>query len=374
MRVEEWLRLHWWVLVLLAITLAGTLGRETGHPPVAAALAGVAVLALLLRAERPEATVLVNAAATGAYFGLEYAAGPVYLSIFFAAYALAVRCPAARWWPYVLAYAVPVAGMAGHWAADHASSTTVTLRSSWFLALLAASLAVGSAMRGRGETRRERAARAATEERLRMAEDLHDGVGHGLAVIAMQAGVALHVLEKDPSAVRASLEAIRDTSRESLEVLRSSLSRLAPSGAAEAAPRSPRHGLDDLDVLLARVRAGGLDVTADIDPGLAAGASGEVGETAYAVVQEALTNVLRHAAASTAQVRLGEDGGGLLVGVRDDGRGGAVDGRSAGEHGSGLGIPGMRARVERLGGTLEAGPVDSGFAVRAWIPLDGAQR
>jgi signal transduction histidine kinase len=194
-----------------------------------------------------------------------------------------------------------------------------------------------------------------------MAQDLHDGVGHGLAVIAMQAGVALHVLDEDPVAARRSLEAIRETSRESLDALREELVRLSPVS-GEAAPRTPRNGLADLETLADRVRAGGVHVVLD---GSAGPVPAAVDAVAYAVVQEALTNVLRHADATTAQVQLRRDGDRLEISVTDDGR-------EASDHGggAGLGIPGMRSRVEALGGTLEAGPrPGNGFAVRAVLPI-----
>lgn len=195
-----------------------------------------------------------------------------------------------------------------------------------------------------------------------MAQDLHDGVGHGLAVIAMQAGVALHVLDTDPGGVRRSLEAIRDTSRESLDLLRSELVRLAPI-TGSAAPRTPRSRLRDLDVLAARVRAGGLPVTLDVPPGTATEAAEEVG---YAVVQEALTNALRHADAAAVHVSARRAGSDLEITVTDDGRG-VPPGRSI----DGMGVSGMRSRVETLGGTLEAGPAPGrGFRVRALIPLE----
>ena len=188
-----------------------------------------------------------------------------------------------------------------------------------------------------------------------MAQDLHDGVGHGLAVIAMQAGVALHVLERDPAKARESLLAIRDTSRESLDALRAELSRLSaqPGGS----PRTVRNGLDDLAALVARVRAGGLDVDLDSTHGLV---GEEAGAVAYLVVQEALTNVLRHSGATAARVEVSEGPGVVVVTVVDDGQGGDVT--------EGLGIGSMRSRVERLGGTLRVGPSGGGFEVRAVIP------
>jgi signal transduction histidine kinase len=194
-----------------------------------------------------------------------------------------------------------------------------------------------------------------------MAQDLHDGVGHGLAVIAMQAGVALHVLDQDPAAARRSLEAIRDTSKESLDALRAELVRLSPMSGP--APRAPRNGLADLEVLAMRIQAGGVAVDLEVEP---VEVPAQVGEAGYAVAQEALTNVLRHAHAATARVRVGLDAGALEISVIDDGRG-LVE-----PSGAGMGITGMRSRVEALGGTLETGPAaERGFRVRALIPLPG---
>ena len=142
-----------------------------------------------------------------------------------------------------------------------------------------------------------------TEEQLRMAQDLHDGVGHGLAVIAMQAGVALHVLDQEPAKARASLEAIRDQSREALDELRSELARMS----GQPAPRRSLPGVDGIAALVDRVRAGGLEVDLTVDPGDLPTA---VDHAAYVVVQESLTNVLRHARATRAIVTLERPGTG----------------------------------------------------------------
>ncbi|HEY3528223.1 MAG TPA: sensor histidine kinase [Nocardioides sp.] len=352
--IRDWLRAHWWVLLLLVVTLAGTLGRWHDRPKTGAGiLAGIAVLVLLGRRWRPELTWLANAAAVTSYFALGYGDGPIYLSILASAYALTSRWPPRRWWPYALAAAPIAAAIASRWADQPPGS--VAARIVWFVAVLSASAAIGAAMRTRTETRREHARRTATEERLRMAQDLHDGVGHGLAVIAMQAGVALHVLDRDPVKARESLLAIRETSRESLDALRAELSRLSaePGGG----PRTVRNGLADLAGLVARVRAGGLDVDlhSTSEP-----VRDEIGAAAYLVVQEALTNVLRHSGATSARVDVSEEPGAVVVTVVDDGQGGAVS--------EGLGIGSMRARVERLGGTLSVGPTSGGFEVRAVIP------
>jgi len=371
------LRRDWWVLLVLAVTVIGTvhLGEQDGYRPAnfwACALVFVAGVPLLWRETRPELTVLVNAAATSAYFGVSpgFPDGPVYLSVLLSVFAIAWRRQLRTWLPYVGAalVAIMVALLVRELRVDSSSTIGTVARLVWFSMVTSASAALAVALRSRNETRVEQIRRTATEERLRMAQDLHDGVGHGLAVIAMQAGVALHVLDQDPAAARRSLEAIRDTSRESLDALREELVRLSPT-TGDTAPRSPRNGLGDLEVLAARVRAGGVQVV--LDPGPTAvtdGIAPEADAVGYVVVQEALTNVLRHAAASTAWVRVRSDGGHLEISVRDDGRG------TPGELLShGMGIPGMRSRVEALGGTLDAGPLaDSGFEVRAVLP-EGAR-
>ena len=352
--IRDWLRVHWWVLVLLVVTLAGTFGRyHDDVKPGSGVLAALAVLVLLLRVRSPQLTWIGNVAAVTLYFALGYDDGPVYLSVFFAAYALTSRLPLRQWWPYSIGV-IPIAVA----STSHRSSGSLAGNVAWFtwfVAVAFGAAAVGAAMRTRSETRREQARRTATEEQLRMAHDLHDGVGHGLAVIAMQAGVALHVLDRDPAKARESLLAIRETSRESLDALRAELVRLAPE--QDRGQRTVRNGLPDLPGLVGRVRAGGLDVALTSTD---ATVSEDAGAAAYLVVQEALTNVLRHSGASTARVEVTVEAGALVVVVVDDGQGGDVS--------EGLGIGSMRARVERLGGTLRVGPTDRGFEVRAEIP------
>jgi signal transduction histidine kinase len=235
-------------------------------------------------------------------------------------------------------------------------------------AVVSAPGAVGAALQVRRRAdagvRAEQARRAVSEERLAMAREVHDGVGHGLAVIALQAGVALHVLDKDPARARELLASIQATSRESLDGLRAELLRFRdPAAPAEAAALRPGPGLADLPALLARMRDGGLVLHAELDecPGVPA----EVGAAAHRIVQEALTNVLRHAGDTPAWVTVRCSAGDLLVEVRDRGRGPAVGAPA------GLGIPGMRERAAAVGGRLEIG-VEDGFVVRARLPLPAA--
>ena len=230
--------------------------------------------------------------------------------------------------------------------------------------------AVGVAVRIRREStarvREEQARRAVSEERLRMAQEVHDVVGHGLAVIAMQAGAGLHVLDRDQEKARDALRAIQVTSRESLDGLRAELAALrGEAGPADDAPRRPGVGLSDVRLLVERVRSGGLDVRLDLEePAQQVG--DEVDLAAYRIVQEALTNVLRHAGPdATARVRIRELRGRLLVEVTDTGHG---PGEEAVDEGSG--IAGMRSRAQGLGGSVEVvARAGGGMQVTAWLPL-----
>jgi signal transduction histidine kinase len=367
------LRRDWWVLVVLAITLLGTLHRSDhgsfARPNAwAGLLALVAVVPLFWRDRRPELVVLANAGALALYFAASpgFPDGPIYLSAVLSTFALVSRRSLREAIPFLgVALAAILASLVVREIRVDSSSTLGTVaRLIWFSTVDTGAAALAVALRSRRETRTEVVRRAATEERLRMAQDLHDGVGHGLAVIAMQAGVALHVLDQDAAAARRSLEAIRDTSRESLDALRAELVRLSPDAGGHA-PRAPRNGLSDLDVLAGRVRAAGVQVVLQADP---VAVPPEVDAVGYTVVQEALTNVLRHSGAASARVRVRRTDGHLEVSVSDDGHGPAAP---PGE-GRGMGIPSMRSRVEELGGTLSAGAAPGGgFVVTAVLPVPG---
>ncbi|MCR1783881.1 hypothetical protein KVF89_15175 [Nocardioides carbamazepini] len=365
--VAELTRAHrsWWPWAVLVIVLLGTAAsngkNDVDHPvPLGVLLVVVATLPAVLPplSGRLAGVSLVGSGALcGLYFALGYADGPVFLALPVVTFLVAAAVPVARWLPGALVgVGLLAAGLWARWE-WHADEPHKSLwQAIGMLGVVLAAGAVATATRNRFEARAERVERAATEERLRMAQDLHDGVGHGLAVIAMQAGVALHVLDRDPAAARASLEAIRSTSREALEVLRVELATIA----GESAPRRPAAGVEAIPALVDRVRAAGLRVDVVGEPGEVDAPTGEV---AYAVVQESLTNVLRHAAAGAATVAWERGAGTLALRVSDDGRGGAVQDE-------GMGIGGMRARVTAIGGTFRAGPLEhGGFEVTAVLPV-----
>ena len=219
--------------------------------------------------------------------------------------------------------------------------------------------------------REELARRAVTEERLRLARELHDVVAHAMSVIAVQSGVGAHVAASRPQEVGKALAAIEATSRAALIELRRLLGVLRQDGEPQAS-LTPAPGLANLEGLLAEVAKTGLAVKLQVHgtrPSLPAG----VDLSAYRIVQEALTNVVKHAGPARAQVTVGYHDQNVTVEVTDDGRG-AMTSASDGRVGSGHGLIGMRERVAAFGGNLEVGPgLDGGFRVAARLPL-GAER
>ena len=252
-----------WVVPLTLFVMLGTRFSAGGHDGLTAwewfsvPIAGLAALSLLLARSAPTLAVMLTGLFAGLFLACGFEDGPIYLPVFIGSYSVGRSAAVRRWVPWFAgSIALVLLGMAIRAVTTDLGWWQPLGQSIGVTAVAATAASVGSLISSRQQTEHERLARVATEEQLRMAQDLHDGVGHGLAVIAMQAGVALHVLEKDPASARQSLEAIRETSRESLDSLRAELSRL--SGAA---PRTPRRGLADLDVLVERVSvAAGLDV------------------------------------------------------------------------------------------------------------------
>jgi len=212
------------------------------------------------------------------------------------------------------------------------------------------------------ERERERAERSAViAERGRIARELHDVVAHGVSVIAIQADAAEAALDRDPALARAPLQTIHGSAKESLAEMRRLLGVLREDG--DGGALAPQPGLAQLPELVERVRATGLDVTFETG-GAASHVAPSLDLSAYRIVQEALTNVRKHAAGAGARVRVTWEPRALVLEVRDDGPGGSPNG-------SGHGLVGMRERVRLHGGELHAGPVNGGgFAVIARLPLE----
>lgn len=215
----------------------------------------------------------------------------------------------------------------------------------------------------RAQTELEVSARAVAEERLRLAQELHDVVAHSMSVIAVQAGMGAHVLDAQPDEARRALDAISDTSRSTLHEMRRLLGVLRDEDGTRS--HSPAPDLADLARLVDDVRAAGVPVELTVD--------GPVGDVPHAVqlsvyrmVQEGLTNVLKHAGPASATVSVRCSPEAVDVDISDDGRGAAVVGGDRGGHG----LVGMRERVAIWGGSLETGPrPGGGFHVTAHLPF-----
>jgi signal transduction histidine kinase len=212
----------------------------------------------------------------------------------------------------------------------------------------------------------EAARRAVGEERLRIARELHDVVAHAMSVVAVQSGVGAHVIDSRPEEAKRILETISHTSRDSLDEMRRLLGvlRADPASADAAEELAPAPGLGGLDELVTRVAEAGVPVEADVQGERTAIPLG-VDLAAYRIVQEALTNVLKHAGRAEASVLVRYEPDAVHIEVVDDGRGA---GSAVAANGSGQGLVGMRERAALYGGELEAGPrLGGGYRVAATL-------
>jgi signal transduction histidine kinase len=315
--------------------------------------------------------------ATFAYAVLNYPGGPIWAGLIVGLITLLVSGHR------VIAYAsLPVGYVAFLWLAklaNHRPTPSVPMAvgiAVWMLFLPAVTelvrnrraYAQANRQRALEEQRsaREAARRQASEERLGIARELHDVLAHSLSLINVQAGVALELMEQNPEQVRAALDAIKRTSKDALVDVQGVLAALRRP--EEAVPLTPAPTLRDLDDLVRQARTTGLAV----DVAVAGGAlelPAAVDAAAYRIVQEALTNVVRHAHATHVAIRLDTDGAELAMRVDDNGCGtppGAVNGNAR----RGEGIAGMRERAAAMGGRLSAGPRPSGgFRVDARLPV-----
>jgi signal transduction histidine kinase len=366
--VRRWVGDGLLAVVLLLFGLGATRMAARAQPlatdldAASCALIAVAALALVVRRRWPVAVLAVAAATTAAYLLRGYPYGPIMFSLSVAVYTVAssrALRPAALLAGAALValtlhvFVSPVGGL------DLGGLAPAV---AWVVVPFAVGVTVRLSRDAAARARTDAARRIADDERLRIAQEVHDVVGHGLAAINMQAEIALHLMHRKPEQVEAALTAISRTSKEGLDELRATLAavRRGPDGA----DRAPVPGLAQLPALRDRLAYAGLPVTVSV---VGAPAAGEppvaVDLAAYRIVQEALTNVLRHGGATAAEVRVEHRPDAVVVEVTDTGLGGPV-----GPGGSG--IAGMRERAAALGGRLEAGPrPEGGFRVYAVLPL-----
>jgi signal transduction histidine kinase len=409
----------WVAAVAAAMTLTISVAEEEGATRSVDVLAyaiGLGVAALLFaRRRHPLGVVVATIALLMAYYSLNYPAFSPAVPLAAAAYfaALSGRLVGAA---AVLGVFMGYASIYQVFDEDDSLFSVLGTHVLGEMALLAAVLLLGEAVRtrralaaevrarlARADADREREAeRRVQEERLRIARELHDVMAHTIAGIGVQAGVAGDVIDDAPEQAKSSLAAIREQTRDAMAELRAAVGLLRDG--APHAPRAPAPGLHALEGLVGTAGRGGLDVdvsvAGDVRPLPAA-----VDLTAYRIVQESLTNVVRHAHASMARVAVRYESDAVVLEIADDGHGAAArddaaraggkavaqrngasepgdgiaakrngagepgDGTAARDNGAGHGLVGMRERVAAVGGTLEAGPAPGGgFRVAARLP------
>jgi signal transduction histidine kinase len=366
--------------VVLVVTEAGVwLQAEVpGGKPLAAAALGVAAIALVGRRRRPLAVAIVVAAANAlpVVVALEASqGGTAFVALLVAVYSVgrhaATSGAVAGWAVTAAATVVDALLYAGEHNLDTATWQTTVVTVAWLVGLVFRVRGFREAeLRDRAvrleRERDEKARAAALDERARIARELHDVIAHNVSVIAVQSGAALEVLASRPEAARPPLLAIETTARRTLAEMRLLLGILRTRADGDALV--PQPDLGQLSTLVDDVSRSGLSVDLHVE-GEPAELEAGLAVSAYRIVQEALTNVLKHANATRADVvvRYGTDA--LEVEVRDDGS------QRANVAGDGHGLIGMQERVSLYGGDFHAGPrPEGGFEVRARLPLDPAAR
>ncbi|MEU6780239.1 sensor histidine kinase [Nonomuraea angiospora] len=358
------------LLVGMAITYATRDQTQTNVLDVV--LPVIACGGLLLRERYPVGALLLVMVCVAAYYRYAGLDGPVVILPFVNLYTAAEKGH------LTAAIAIGAASLLGMGLGEtsgvrHVENSLFLMIAGWEVA----AVAFGSVTRSRRlylqaveqraleaeHSKEEEARRRASEERLRIARELHDVLGHNVSMINVQAAAALHGLRKRPEDAETALRTIKDTSKETLRELRTTLGVLRQVD--EDAPTAPADSLARVDALVA---ASGLEVRTDVSGPLDAVPT-EVDLAAARIVREALTNVSRHSGAKQATLTINNTSGNIMIRVEDDGPGVMYDG------GSGFGLQGMRERATALGGTLEAGPrPEGGFSVVARLPLGNEAR
>ncbi|MDO0913289.1 sensor histidine kinase [Streptomyces sp. DT2A-34] len=390
-RLDEFAGRHPFVVDLALVmalmgcaTLGSMLTLPGADPPdqdrTASVLLGVACLALLRYRTHPRAAVVVNAACTTAVIGLGYLLTPLLLAPVMAAlYWLATLTDRATTRAYGIAtmVAVTIAAAISD-SMDHVSLLLRTIGPFFWLLL---PLAAGSmtrlrraylqAVQARAEhaerTREEEARLRVTEERMRIARELHDVVAHHLALANAQVGTAAHLALDNPPQTKKILTDLTGTTSSALRELKATLGLLRQNDDPASAPLEPSPGLARLPELVSACRSAGLTVTVTTE-GEPQSLSPGVDLTAFRIVQEALTNVTKHAAAEAAHVRFEYSGSRLMITVSNDGP--AAPAYSEAAQNRGFGVMGMRERARSVGGELCAGHrPEGGFEVSTALPL-----
>lgn len=380
------------VLLALFVTVMqvqGTIVRNAGEVAersltdlgnLGYALLIVSGMVVAVRRRWPVLVFVTTALASLVYYGVDFPDGPGWLGLFVALYTVAAYGDGRR---SLVTAGVGITVLAVGWfvaAADIEPKAAI----GWVFFRLGASVmsaALGESVRSRrviaadaqeraelAERTREEEARArVVAERLRIAREVHDTVAHAIAIINVQSGVTAHVLDKRPEQAREALKAIEQTSSRALHEMRAILGVLRDDDNG----REPYPGLAQIDELTAKARDAGLDINLEETPPVAPLPSA-VGSAAYRILQESITNVIRHVGPTRVTVALNPGIDALEIRVTDEGRRAGPGDDPVAEHpvSTGRGILGMRERCQLLGGELDARPLPGGgFEVKARLPL-----
>jgi len=364
------------VLVAAIVAVGVAVRADVSTRPLALALGVAAAAVLVLRRRAPAATLVVSGGLVLALFAIDHAAGSIAVVAPAAAlYTLALTRSRIHLVAAVVAAAAAVV-VADIFLAGH-HRHALTLQTAAHVALIAVPVLAAEALRNRRSyvrvllerldlaerSREEEAQRRAEQERLRIARDLHDVVAHTLTTINVQAGVAAHLLDRDPRQGRDALATIEAASHEALEELRTILGVLRTPGDPDA-PLEPAPDLAAIDSLIAQARNTGLDVSLEVDGDLPPRVPDAVQLAAFRILQESLTNARRHAPGAEARVTLRYQDDRLRLAIEND----AVHAVNGNGSPSGVGILGMRERAAALGGTLRANRSGERFRVAAELP------
>jgi signal transduction histidine kinase len=346
------------VFVPITVIFAdGWAGGDRAVEPLASILVAAAFLALALRRIRPILTLSVVTGCVTLYLWAAYPYGPILGAFFIAVYTTAVTLPFRR---AAIATGLAMTLMLTHvFLHPNALGGWLGLipGAAWAVVPFAIGVSVRSARQSRAAERDDALRQHLYDQRLELAQEVHDVVGHGLAAIQLQADIALHVDEAQPPRTRQALEAISRASKAAFDELASTLDAIHP----QRTPSTP--GIDEVAELCHRVGEAGVDVEVAVERRTTR-RDEPVELAAYRVVQEALTNVIRHGDVKAAVVTIEVDDNGVHVVVTNPGT-------FSQPTGTGRGIEGMRRRVESLAGRLDAGPGSAGFMVEANIPYGG---
>ncbi len=364
------------VLLLVGVIVATgvAVNADPSTRPLALALGLAAAGVLVLRRRAPAATLAVSGGLVLALFTIDHAAGAITaIAPAAALYSLALTRGRIHLFVAMVAAAAAVLVADAFLAGGHGHA--FTLQTAGHVALVAVPVLAAEALRNRRSylrlllerlelaerTREEEAQRRAEQERLRIARDLHDVVAHTLTTINVQAGVAAHLLGREPSHARSALATIEAASHDALDELRTILGVLREPDNGSA-PLQPAPDLAAIDVLIEQARSSGLQVSVEVEGEQPRRVPDAVQLAAFRIVQESLTNARRHSPGAEVRVNLAYRDGALRLAIEND-AGPAGNGRR-----SGVGIAGMGERAGALGGTLQAQQSGARFCVVAELP------